>query len=187
MVHLQHLLGSLILAGTYKTSSWFEVSILRSIDRDTRHSLSNEDIERLIDLHHHHSLIIRLPEDLQVELNKLGWQLVERPKGQRDMQRDHCPEMSEGNEGCYAWYLQGNRVADETPAIYSVIWSKFKEPVIGPGAGDGKGFVEMLQPGDRILVWGRIKVNDRSNGLSQSIQWTFNTLHSASKMGKPCL
>jgi hypothetical protein len=76
--------------------------------------------------------------------------------------------MNEGNEGCYAWYLQGNRVADETPTIYSVTWSKFGEPIIGPGAGDGKGFIEMLQPGDRIVVWGRTKVIDRYNKLSQS-------------------
>jgi hypothetical protein len=120
--------------------------------------MKKQDIERSI----HIELSEKrrtLPQDFQEEFSKLDWQLVTRPEGQRVAQREHCLEMKEEKEGRYAWYLQGNLVGEVSARSYRNTRSKIAAPEVGDGAGDGKGFVEMFQPGDRIIVWGRVKVN----------------------------
>jgi hypothetical protein len=124
--------------GTFHTSSWLEVSILRSIDEDNLRLPDPRIINtRLSD-----------PSDFHKSITDQGWVLVKRPDSARQGPQD--------GEGDFAWYLQGNRVAvgrDE----YRVIWAEDGSEG-NEGAGSGEGFLQELKDGDRILVWARAKV-----------------------------
>ncbi|KAF2498268.1 hypothetical protein BU16DRAFT_615332 [Lophium mytilinum] len=53
------------------------------------------------------------------------------------------------------WHIQRNMCASPQERTYEVEWrdgSTF-DPL--PGSGDGQGFCETLQPGDRIAIWAR--------------------------------
>lgn len=65
-------------------------------------------------------------------------------------------------EGDFAWYLQGNRVAEENPKPYRILWAadRFEGNV---GAGSGAGFVQNLKEGDELLIWARAKVTYPNN------------------------
>lgn len=60
-------------------------------------------------------------------------------------------------EGDFAWYLQGNRVADENPPFYRIVCTEggFEG---NEGAGRGEGFIQALKDGDHLLIWARAKV-----------------------------
>jgi hypothetical protein len=124
--------------GTYSTSSWLEVSILRSLTE--RHTDPPST--------HVPSLEWSDPSDLHSHMAGQGWGLVKRPAS--------AEQGPQGGEGDFAWYLQGNRVAvgwDE----YRVLWAE--DRVEGnEGAGSGEGFLQELRDGDRVLVWARAKV-----------------------------
>lgn len=53
-------------------------------------------------------------------------------------------------------YLQGNRVA-AGKSEYRVVWGEAGNEG-NEGAGQGQGFFDELQEGDRIIVWARAKV-----------------------------
>ena len=58
-------------------------------------------------------------------------------------------------EGSHSWFLQANMLANKSEAIHEVVWGRQGTSEGGEGAGKGEGFVEMLRPGDRIIVWVR--------------------------------
>lgn len=84
-------------------------------------------------------------------LQNVGLALVERPS-----LAEHYPQDGEDR---FAWYIQGNLVAKAQPTSFKLVWSSFEDRFEGnEGTGKGEGFFDMLQEGDRILVWARAKV-----------------------------
>jgi hypothetical protein len=134
--------------GTFSTSSWLEVSILRRVGGNDAPStgprFSNTWFNNPSDLHH--------------GVSGQGWTLVERPESAKQGPQD--------GEGDLAWYLQGNRVAvgiDE----YRVVWTE-NDKEGNEGAGSGEGFLQELKEGDQVLVWARAKVRLLSRKAVQS-------------------
>jgi hypothetical protein len=135
--------------GTFSTSSWLEVSILR---RHTSSSNSLLPTPRLVNTwisspmdYHNHIVTNEAPE----------WSLVKRPES--------ALQGPQGGEGDYAWYLQGNRVMAGSQD-YHIVWedSGLSEVNEGnEGAGSGEGFLDALRQGDRVLIWARAKVRSR--------------------------
>jgi hypothetical protein len=124
--------------GTFSTSSWLEVSILRRADqiRDCCHGPPLTAGWLTDPLNYHQ------------DVSSQGWTLVKRPESAKQGPQD--------GEGDFAWYLQGNRVAvglDE----YCVVWTE-NGGAGNEGAGSGDGFLQELTEGDRVLVWARAKV-----------------------------
>ncbi|KAF2446360.1 hypothetical protein P171DRAFT_471902 [Karstenula rhodostoma CBS 690.94] len=140
---------------TYRTSSWFEVSVVQGLP------LSNvtpyTDVERA-----------------RVHCVDSGF--MRRSGGEVEEQRMHCGEMRrvtrEGDEGTpeegtHAWWVQGNRVAAasgdlegrECAVENRVRWGCRAAPVWegNEGAGRGEGFVDCLRDGDWIVLWARAK------------------------------
>lgn len=125
--------------GTFNTSSWLEVSILRKMDHNTTAATG---------LHVSH-MRFNDPSDYHQAVSSQGWSLVKRPESAKQGPQD--------GEGDFAWYLQGNRVAvglDE----YRIVWSADDQEG-NEGAGNGEGFLNELTEGDRVLVWARAKVS----------------------------
>ncbi|KAF2827604.1 hypothetical protein CC86DRAFT_369698 [Ophiobolus disseminans] len=129
---------------TYSTSSWLETSIMRT---------DNPDNMRLPSPSTHlfgQSSAVQTfedPSDFHSWVADRGWYLVKRPES--------AEQGPQGGEGDFAWYLQGNRVAAGRDG-YKVVWAR--DGVEGnEGAGTGKGFLEELKEGDRLLVWARAK------------------------------
>jgi hypothetical protein len=124
--------------GTYNTSSWLEVSILRSTNDENTHPLPARDRNK----------VFFSPSDFHDDVLGDGWALVKRPES--------AQQGPQGGEGDFGWYLQGNRVAVGWNE-YRVLWAE--DRVEGnEGAGSGSGFLQELKDGDRILVWARAKV-----------------------------
>lgn len=131
---------SVTTPGSYETTSWMEVSILRPI---------------VDPLPPPQALVFRdlnCPRDLQERLGQQGFKLVSRPE-----RADFGPQ---GGEGHVAWWLQGNQVAIHNADPYTITWGRgsWEAAEDNEGAGHGDGLVEMLQEGDRLLVWARAKV-----------------------------
>ena len=125
--------------GTYSTSSWLEVSILR----DASNINSLLPTPRLV------NTWISSPLDYHTNMVGRGWSLVKRP--------EDAIQGPQGGEGGYAWYLQGNRVMAGNDD-YHVVWSEHGHEG-NAGSGSGKGFLEALGEGDRVMVWARAKVH----------------------------
>jgi len=125
--------------GTFWTSSWTEVSILRdasgNIHRPLHLCVMDDPISS--------------PQDLDAAMTDRGWSLVKRPESALQGPQD--------GEGDLAWYLQGNRVAGPKDE-YQIRWTEGGSRG-NQGAGTGEGFVRELKQGDRILVWARAKVS----------------------------
>lgn len=131
--------------GTFQTSSWTEVSILRNIDADPSRLPGPRFAERGF----------TNPSDFHTVVAGEGWSLIKRPAA--------AEQGAQWGEGDYAWYLQGNRVcAPSPPQGYQVTWYEDGAEV-GPegneGAGSGLELVSQLQDGDRLLVWARGRVS----------------------------
>jgi hypothetical protein len=130
--------------GTFNTSSWLEVSILR-FDAPSLQQGSSR------------SSVISQP------LRILGQhQMITRPQEQRLVARpEEAGRGIQDGEDNRAWYLQGNRVASRgRNSRYRVAWTADRHEG-NEGAGDGLGFLQALRDGDRILVWARAKVSCR--------------------------
>jgi hypothetical protein len=124
--------------GTYNTSSWLEVSIMRSMNDDYTHPPTTRD----------ENTVFFSPFDFHNDVLGDGWALVKRPES--------AQQGPQGGEGDFAWYLQGHRVAVGW-SEYRVRWAEHR--VEGnEGAGSGAGFLQELKDGDRVLVWARAKV-----------------------------
>jgi hypothetical protein len=172
--------------GTYKTSSWFEVSIVRpSADPLLNTQMQNtiqDGIAEIFDVY-------RGPQTSNIlagfESFFKGFdaELVPRPSPVPEPQRMHCEEMRNfrfledeektgttlptGVEGGHAWYLQSNEVARTTSTFegeyirrYRVVWGCKANPtwVGNEGTGSGEDFIDSLQHRDWICVWARAKV-----------------------------
>jgi len=125
--------------GTFHTSSWLEVSILRRVkDKTTAETGPRLSHIRLSD-----------PSDYHQTVSSQGWSLVKRPESAKQGPQD--------GEGDFAWYLQGNRVAVGLEE-YRIVWSADGQQG-NEGAGNGEGFLNELTEGDRVLVWARAKVS----------------------------
>ncbi len=83
--------------GTYETSSWLEVSILRSMDENNTRLPGPPFV----------NVWISNPSDFQQGVSERGWYLVKRPP--------EAEQGPQGGEGDFAWYLQGNQVALPQP------------------------------------------------------------------------
>ena len=128
--------------GTFSTSSWLEVSILR----DASNINSLLPAPRLV------NTWISSPMDYHTNMVGRGWSLVKRPES--------ALQGPQGGEGHFAWYLQGNRVM-AVDQDYHVSWDQSGLCEVdedNEGAGSGDGFLDALEPGDRVLVWARAKV-----------------------------
>ncbi|KAH7401493.1 hypothetical protein BKA66DRAFT_406195 [Pyrenochaeta sp. MPI-SDFR-AT-0127] len=123
--------------GSFSTSSWLEVSILRN----ETNSSTRLPGPRLV------NEWISSPQDFHRNMVGRGWFLAQRPAQALQGPQD--------GEGDFAWYLQGNRVVDRE--TYRVIWSE-NESEGNMGAGSGEGFLQEVKEGDRIIVWARAKV-----------------------------
>ncbi|KAJ7607170.1 hypothetical protein FB45DRAFT_431964 [Roridomyces roridus] len=69
-------------------------------------------------------------------------------------------ENPNADTGC--WHIQTNRCAHGESLIHYVVWgvggvAQRPRTCNGPGSGDGKGFIDMLESGDRIAVIARAK------------------------------
>jgi hypothetical protein len=170
--------------GTYKTSSWFDVSIIRpSADRDSEamYEIGEEIADTFRNFRGPQTSNIHAA--LESFLGETGAELVPRPSPVPEPQRMHCDELRHfrflegeektgttlppGVEGSHAWYLQSNEVARATSTFegeyirrYRVVWGCKANPIwVGnEGSGSGECFVDTLQYGDWICVWARAKV-----------------------------
>lgn len=153
--------------GTYATSSWFEVSILRS--KEARFRARGSLSQRRLNARRETADSITAASRIIFPDDSFG--LVRRPSSVMEPQRLHCTEMMQvkpggAEEGEYAWYLQGNEVAREKSVFegemikrYNVTWGRKANPiqVANDGAGGGEDFVDLLQKDDLICVWARAK------------------------------
>ncbi|KAF2258560.1 hypothetical protein CC78DRAFT_587047 [Lojkania enalia] len=130
--------------GTFHTSSWLEVSILRR--QNDYQSSPDEPYSAPLEMVTNRKW--RDPGEVQSVIENRGWTLVRRPDTAY-----HYPQESEHS---IAWYLQGNRVADPSLGIHNIVWSE--DSFQGDeGAGKGEGFIDALKDGDHVLVWARAK------------------------------
>jgi hypothetical protein len=145
--------------GTYATSSWHEVSILRNRGTST-------NINKIL-------TIVNVPRSspkaYQTAIENLGWELVKRP--------ENALQGPQGGEGDHAWYLQGNRVMARMEE-YRVVWSEEGREG-NEGAGSGEGFVRALQDGDTVLVWARSKARSSPKQSYAVLTDVYSTLDGA--------
>lgn len=185
--------------GTYQTSSWFEVSIIRPKRGSTPqlHRLQ-PGLRRLREMNVRGETVDSVGAASNIMHPSGMADLVRRPASVMEPQRLHCPEMmavkSESvKEGEYAWYLQGNEVAREKSVFegemvkrYHVTWGCKEHPVPSPdkGVGSGDGFIDTLEQNDFICVWARAKVSSTSvYGIATSI--TELIQKTAARVGEP--
>jgi hypothetical protein len=124
--------------GTFSTSSWLEVSILRMQDHNGTPATGPLLLTGWLND----------PSNCHQDVSSRGWTLVKRPESAKQGPQD--------GEGDFAWYLQGNRVAVGLDD-YRIVWTE-DDREGNEGAGSGEGFLQELGEGDRILVWARAKV-----------------------------
>ncbi|KAF2704124.1 hypothetical protein K504DRAFT_462716 [Pleomassaria siparia CBS 279.74] len=127
--------------GTYNTSSWLEVFILRprALDEGT-HDLAPDLVGR--------NRLYPNIKDFQDTAYKYGWHLISRPPS---------PEQDPQSEEEFAWHLQANKVASRDTRPYNIVWAEDGHTG-NEGSGNGEGFVKILQEGDQVVVLGRAKV-----------------------------
>jgi hypothetical protein len=145
--------------GTFHTSSWTEVSLLRGIPPTAASNGSERDVSGLPPSCWLPA-VFASPASFLTHILPSGWSLVPRPEG--------AEQGPQGGEGGLAWFLQGNRVATEGRCEeYSVRWvrgvgereeEEEEEEEEREGKGSGEGFVENVREGDWLLVWARAKV-----------------------------
>ncbi|KAF2031382.1 hypothetical protein EK21DRAFT_63415, partial [Setomelanomma holmii] len=172
--------------GTYTTSSFWEISILRPETGRIRSGRIHEDVLERLDQQlqqnlHRTSLYRSVESATQTIWPRSHYLLLPRPCSKMEPQRLHCNEMinlttrendfNDGeldavHEGKHAWYLQGNEAArgvhvfdGEMVPRRSIVWScKANLRWVGDdGTGRGEDFVDSLQQGDCIVLWARAK------------------------------
>ncbi|KAL6708217.1 hypothetical protein ACN47E_003401 [Coniothyrium glycines] len=164
-------------AGTFDTSSWTEVSILRSTSTMWESGVAHGHMQAAFEQATTPSRNIYSATERWFSDSTYG--LVPRPSLESEPQRLHCAEMRDvtydqdevlpgrhnttTKEGDHAWYLQGNEVArgnlvfeGEMVRRHRIVWGSTRQ-IGNEGAGSGTGFIESLQPRDWICVWSRAK------------------------------
>ncbi|KAH7087639.1 hypothetical protein FB567DRAFT_592312 [Paraphoma chrysanthemicola] len=165
--------------GTYTTSSFWEVSIIRPNGRFSSHKSLLAFSRWLRDTQED----LKVYPSLESASRTLSGShsLVRRPAASMEAQRLHCNEMtsitigeddaddqmmSASKEGEHAWYLQSNEVArgvsvfdDEMVPRHKITWgcSAYPNWTGNAGTGSGEGFVDRIQHGDWIVLWARAK------------------------------
>lgn len=143
--------------GTFNTSSWLEVSIIRPNERN---SSFNSQTPFLWGRDH------QTLEDLERRLQQHGAAFVRCSVNAEDG--------AQGGEGPLAWHLQSNRVT--VPEEYRVLWTADSHEG-NEGAGVGKGFINALQAGDVIVVWARAQYPGwrcTVNNIQIAMRFSFN-------------
>lgn len=191
--------------GTYRTSSWFEASIIRPKQgkpplTQRRHLLPG--LRRLRDMNVRGEIVDSVCAALDVMYPFPLAELVRRPSSVVEPQRTHCTELMEVKsqgvkEGEYAWYLQGNEVARQKAVFegemvkrYHITWGCKTNPVqsTNEGAGIGEGFIDTLEQDDFICLWARVKVSCTGAILQGSVivcnTWLTSTAEA--RLGEPC-
>lgn len=147
--------------GTFHTSSWMEVSLLRNTPNSTLSSTapstnsfgSERDVSGLPPSCWL-AAVFASPASFLTHILPRGWRLIPRPQ--------EAEQGPQGGEGGLAWFLQGNRVATEGRCEeYSVRWTRDAEEgeeEEEEGRGSGEEFLESVREGDWLLVWARAKV-----------------------------
>ena len=143
--------------GTFHTSSWTEVSLLRktpdSISSSTAPTNDFGVDRHVAGLPPSCWLVAAFasPAHFLTHVLARGRCLVPRPEG--------AQQGPQGGESGLAWFLQGNRVATEGRCEeYPVRWTRDAEEGEEEGRGSGEGFLESVREGDWLLVWARAKV-----------------------------
>ncbi|EOA89320.1 hypothetical protein ACJQWK_09232 [Exserohilum turcicum] len=182
-------------AGTFKTSSWFEVSILRSTRELKR--IEKNLLAHQLDVGHFDGDVpvkSNIHKVLNDSFHEYNLKAVPRPSSETEPQRMHCREMQStllsddgtplGIEGEHAWYLQGNEVGRASSVFdgefirrYRVVWGCKDNPAWegNEGAGRGEGFIDTLKDGDWICIWARAKRRGWENhvhGIRVTLRYT---------------
>ncbi|KAI0748610.1 hypothetical protein C8Q80DRAFT_749675 [Daedaleopsis nitida] len=120
--------------GTFRAAySWYEACIFRPSPTSDGGLGDDAKLRSLLQARH----LFLETEHVKECLNDINWTLV--PNGDR-----------------FVWRIQGNRVAKKDFQRYTVEWVRTGRTVQdGRGAGDGTGFLDALQPGDRVGLWMR--------------------------------
>ena len=68
------------------------------------------------------------------------------------------------------WHLQSNIRASAKEALHKVVWTDMDDlkvnSQIETGSGDGRGFVRLLRPGDKIAVIARARASHHLSTLN---------------------
>jgi hypothetical protein len=90
--------------------------------------------------------------------------LVHRP----DFSSSSVPTTRRGDlnpDTSKVWHLQSNIRASANEALHEVVWTDVDDSKLNAwketGSGDGRGFVRLLQPGDKIAVIARARASRR--------------------------
>ncbi|KAL0065071.1 hypothetical protein AAF712_007907 [Marasmius tenuissimus] len=151
--------------GTYSNShTWFEVSILKPI----RAHASTTPFEE--------SSLTKLsfldPERAQTFFRGKGWDFK-----------------NTGRQ--VTWRVHNNITANQSFLGYEVKWIRGEktrrryEVGRGMGLGDGKGFVELLEPGDRIVLWARAEEDLWENIVEEATIEIGYEISQATKLNGP--
>ena len=138
--------------GTYHNShTWFEASILR---RKPGHGDDDESDEAALNSDE----VLRNPfntiERAEERLAELGWHLVRRD------------DDGGGGDGTVraSWFVHTNITAHALYHNYRVSWVRGvvdevpRNPLV---MGDGRGFLDALRPGDRVVLWALAEVSNK--------------------------
>ncbi|KAI0371680.1 hypothetical protein BV20DRAFT_964902 [Pilatotrama ljubarskyi] len=136
-------------AGTFHAAySWFEACIVRPVasdgDSKSTDAAALDSPESLDDLFMKKLCKV---EEARPHLDMLGYTMVPRP-GVQEGERDNS-----------AWLVQRNLSAKREFTRYRIEWraGETLDPaeVEATGRGTGEGFLQSLQPGDRVGLWMR--------------------------------
>lgn len=156
--------------GTYRGSfSWFEATILRPVQAD------------------------HFVEPLETTFSRQPQQSLMEPASAREHLQAHGWDFVAADDGSLAWPVQRNVTATPTPKEHEVEWwlNEEVEASDEDGSGDGKGFVEKLQPGDVVALWARAMVRSLiltidprpANMVSQFPGWSNNVISAYIEVG----
>ncbi|KAF2137710.1 uncharacterized protein K452DRAFT_301685 [Aplosporella prunicola CBS 121167] len=124
--------------------TWFEACIFRPKDIVLSGPLQLEDS------------IVSDPTEFAELIHDLGWEM-----------------MVDESSNLRLWHLQRNKAEFSEWQRHVITWSRDTKPVPdtkpdpeeNDGIQNGEGFVEILQPGDRIGVWARAQHSGRCNNV----------------------
>ncbi|KAK1231569.1 MAP kinase kinase kinase activity protein [Marasmius sp. AFHP31] len=152
--------------GTYSNShTWFEVSILKPI---RAHASSTPFEESSLT-----KLSFLDPERAQTFFRGKGWDF--KNTGQQ-----------------VTWRVHSNVTANQSFLGYEARWVRGEktqrryEVGRGIGLGDGKGFVELLEAGDRIVLWARAEEDLWENIVAEATIEIGYEISQATKSNDPC-
>ncbi|KAI0748609.1 hypothetical protein C8Q80DRAFT_1172803 [Daedaleopsis nitida] len=140
--------------GTFRSAySWYEACIFRPVPTPDGSARPYGAERTFLETHN----LFRETADVKGKLEEIGWTLV--PNGDSDQ---------------FVWQVQSNRVAQADFARYVVEWGPTGTGNVAPadqdehGSGAGTGFLDALQPGDRVGLWMRAMYVGWANHLRKA-------------------